>query len=212
MLFYFHMPDDRDRAGHKKWFALSPGRLEDPVAFSKCLEVASFGPVAPFSGMASSCPVPDLFEHLRIDPFEDLLGDNMAVKHCPPANDRIEFSNQLFLGCRLARSDNVSDLGQKGLHVLLRRGYQNLLPTSVLSDVLAQKIEPFRDVRDGGLLFREFETPFFEKGFHHRLDLVFQELFRVSRNHESGSRKPLPAPRPLRTGRASFPATRSNLS
>jgi len=28
----------------------------------------------------------------------------------------------------------------------------------------------------------------------------------------SGSRKPLPAPRPLRTGRASFPATRSSLS
>ena len=55
---------------------------------------------------------------------------------------------------------------------------------TILSEMLAQEIDPFRDVGDGGLLFREFQTPFFEKGFHHRPDLVFEELFRVSRNHE----------------------------
>ena len=55
---------------------------------------------------------------------------------------------------------------------------------TILSEMLAQEIDPFRDVGGGGLLFREFQTPFFEKGFHHRPDLVFEELFRVSRNHE----------------------------
>ena len=102
MLFYFHMPDDRDRAGHKKWFALSPGRLEDPVAFSKYLEVASFGPVAPLVGMTSSCPVPDVVKQLHIDPFVDMLGDTVPVEQGPSPHDRIEGRDECFLGSRLA--------------------------------------------------------------------------------------------------------------
>ena len=32
---------------------------------------------------------------------------------------------------------------------------------TILSEMLAQEIDPFRDVGDGGLLFREFQTSLF---------------------------------------------------
>ena len=161
MLFDLHMPDDGNGAGRKEWLALFLGRHEDPVAFSESPEVASFGSFAPLVGMTSLCPVSDVVKQLRIDPFVDLRGDTVPVKQGPSPHDRIESRDEFFLGSRLAGSDNVLDLGQKGLCILAHRGCQELLPTSILSEMLAQEINPFRDVGDGGLLFREFQTPFF---------------------------------------------------
>ena len=106
------------------------------------------------------------------------------MEQSPSPYDRIEGRNESFLGSRLEGPDNVPGFVQKGLRVLSCRGYQKLLPTPILSEMLAQEIEPFRDVCDGGLLFREFETPFMKKGFHHRPDFIFEELFRVSCNHK----------------------------
>ena len=184
MLFYFHMPDDGNGACRKEWLAFAPRRSEGPVAFFHYVEVAPLGPVCPLVGMTSSCPVPDGAKHLHIDPFVDLFGDDVPMEQGPPSNDRIEFLDQVLLGCRLMGSYNVLDLRQKGSHILSCGGCEILLPVPILSVMLAEEVEPFLNVCDEGLLFREFQTPFFEKGFHHRPDLLFEELFGRSCYHE----------------------------
>ncbi|OOH74403.1 hypothetical protein BOX24_02105 [Leptospirillum ferriphilum] len=78
------------------------------------------------------------------------------------------------------QSYNVPDLCQEDFGILLRRGGQALLLSSVLPDMLAQEIAPVQDVRNGSLLLREGQTHFFEKGIYHEPYFVFKKLSRVS--------------------------------
>lgn len=96
----------------------------------------------------------------------------------PPFYYRVELLNQDFLFRRFVFRDGGTHLCQKPLHILLRRLDQQL--AFVGTNVLSQKVESLRNMRDARFLRRESETALPQECRHHRLDFVFQELSRVS--------------------------------
>ena len=86
----------------------------------------------------------------------------MLLKAGPSPDSRIQRIDPLLLICGFRFLENVPDFREEGIDVLLRRRDQKLA-AFVLSDLLSQENEPFRDVHDSGLLLREFKTAFLQE-------------------------------------------------
>ena len=109
----------------------------------------------------------------------------MLVVVRPAPDDRVQGVDQFLLCARPIGFHQVRDFGPEGC--LIRPGgplQQPLFSFSVLSEVPPEKIESVPDVRDPGLFRREGQAPLRHECFDQRLDLLFQELSRVSRDDE----------------------------
>ena len=82
----------------------------------------------------------------------------MTVIHGPAPDHRVELPYQCRLfGGRIA-FDDLPDLIHQRFDALLCWFGQQLV--AVLAYVLTEEVEPFRDMRDAGLLLRQFQPTF----------------------------------------------------
>src|ERR1700739_5005908 len=98
--------------------------------------------------------------------MEGLSGNCASMIVRPATNQRIEHSYQCRLRQILLFLHQRSDSPHEGLYAILRRLYQHavVVPTYIPSE----EVEALLDMRDAGLLGREFQPPSLEKARDHR--------------------------------------------
>src|SRR3954451_3998464 len=129
--------------------------MKDPPLSATGADVLGDDPVFGLAGMPSDDPPAHGLVNGTVDGGKDLLADHMSVIARPAPDHGIEHADQLSDRDLLVVFDDCSNLLQKGLHVLLGRLDEQL--AVVLTYILAQKIKPVLDMRNAGLLLREFQ-------------------------------------------------------
>ena len=103
-------------------FDMSPDgcvrRLNKLKFLSILLEIPVFGPLFSLVGMTMSCPRPQPFPDLGIQPSEETFGNNMSVIIGPPPDDRVQQTDDGLLRQRPGFLQDVPDLSQKCLHIV----------------------------------------------------------------------------------------------
>ena len=120
---------------------------EDPLGRR---EVLASLPVGRFVGVASVGPAPELPEDMVVKPGEGSLGGSMPVVIGPTPNNRVELPEEQFLRKSQSGVDAEPDFVPEGFDVTLCGGGQEFVPK--LAHGVPQKVEPFVDVGDDGLL------------------------------------------------------------
>lgn len=153
-----------------------------PVTVSKADKVALGNPLAGFGGMAAASPLPEGVEDGAIHPFKDHFADDVLMVVSPPANHRIENSNQPFRFEVEMGLNGVADVGEEVFDILTGRNDQQL--AVVFPNVLSEKIKTVLNRGDFGFLWRQFQTTLVQEGFHDRFDLCFQQFTGSAGHHE----------------------------
>jgi hypothetical protein len=104
------------------------------------------------------------------------------VVHRPAPNDRVQLADETPGRCALVVLDDASDLPQHRLDTLGRRLDEQL--AVVCADMLPEKVQSIRNVRDHRLLRREMEATLLQVHLDQRFDFFLQEFLRRSRNDE----------------------------
>src|SRR5262249_23995790 len=104
--------------------------------------------------------------------LEGCSAHDMPVILHPAPDNGIEQQDQFSSRRGWIGLDDCPNLLQKSTDTLLRRLYQEL--AVVLAYVLAQKIKPVLNLRDAGLLFREFQSTRSQTLLHERQNFLFQ--------------------------------------
>ena len=106
----------------------------------------------------------------------------------PAPDERVQLarSETPGSGALIALNDG-SNFPQERLDTLRRRLDEQL--TVVFADVLAQEVKAIRDVRDHGLLGREFQTALPQEHFNERFHLIFQQFLRRPSDERSSAKR-----------------------
>jgi hypothetical protein len=118
-----------------------------------CVEIPIPNPPCSFRGVSTLRPLPEHLPNVRVYRREDGFCHDVAVIHCPAPNDRIEFLYHYRLCGTCVAFDDFPDPREERLNAFPGRLDQKL--AVVLAYILAEKIEPLRDVGDPGFLIRE---------------------------------------------------------
>src|SRR6266516_3038916 len=106
----------------------------------------------------------------------------MSVIIGPTSNFGVELSNEIACCGLLVRLNDFSDTLQKSVDILFGRFNQQF--SVVFAEMLSEKVKAVLDVRDERFLLGERQSTFFHELLHERLDLAFQDLFRLTSNDE----------------------------
>ena len=155
---------------------------ETPTLIAVVPKVFILDPPVVLVGVSSARPSPQCLEASRIHIDKGFVADDMAMKVCPASYFGVEQGYQRICRGLFVCLDDIPDVRHERFHVLLRWLGEKL--AIVFPDVLSQKVKSPFDVRNGGLLFREFQSSFAEKCRNERFDFLFQNLLRDARNDE----------------------------
>src|ERR1700734_4183187 len=104
---------------------------------------------------------------------------------CPSSDDRIEQAYQVSRCGALLISNDSSNLVQVRLNVFPGRLDNQL--SLVLADILAEEMEPFRDMRHASLVRGQFQPSGGQKLLNQRFDSAFEKLAREARYNQVSS-------------------------
>src|SRR5580704_5432292 len=102
--------------------------------------------------------------------------------YSPSADHRVELAYQRRLCCVSITLDDGSDLVQQRFDALLRWLDQQLV--AVLSDILPEEVEPFRDMRDSGFLLRQFQPTIRQEATDGGKNVGFEHVLRRTGDHK----------------------------
>lgn len=145
-------------------------------------EVSPPHPVGSFPAMAPASPAPELTKDHFVDVLKGSRGNQMSERIGPAAEAAVELMDEKFRWDPLPASNVLPQIPLQAIDVGLGRFHQKLAP--VLADVGAEEIEAVADGSDLGLLLRESQTPFLEKGGYGWDDMLFQNLATVRGDQE----------------------------
>jgi hypothetical protein len=153
------------------------GRPEEaPVRVSDSSKRALLHPSLAFCRVSPPCPAPPGLKNGRLAMGKGFLGRRVSVTVCPPPYCGMECGDQPVCRGRFLLLDALSDVRQERLHVLLCRACQE--GPMVWTDMWSEKVKTVLNVREGGFLFREFQSSFAQTIGDEGLDLLFQDFLR----------------------------------
>ena len=121
-------------------------------------KVFASDPAFSFVRVSSLGPLPERCKDRVVYLNEGSLGADVPVVHRPSLDFWVEQPYQVACCCRFVRLHDFAEVGEKTRDIRFGRRNQKL--AAVLANVLTQEVEAFVYMRDGGLLLREFQSPF----------------------------------------------------
>ncbi len=155
---------------------------KDPSAPVDGVEVGLFNPAPGLLWVPAFCPLPQGKEDGVVHFGKGLLTGHVPVIVGPAPDEGVELPDQIggrSLGIGL---DECAGFFQDGVYTLARGLHQDF--AVVRTDLLSEELKAVRDVRDPGLLLREFQPSFAQKLLDERFDFGFEQLLGAARNHE----------------------------
>ena len=125
--------------------------LKHPTPVIDGFEVFVFDPVPRFGRVSSGGPSPQSLEDGMVYFGKCCAAGDMLMIECPASNDRIKEFDEFSSGHLFIGGDDFSNFGEEDFDVLGGRfDAQTFLVTA---NVLSEKIEPFFDMRETGLVW-----------------------------------------------------------
>ena len=162
---------------------LPPGAEEAPRPAAAACEIPSHEPPLALPWMPPQGPAPECFEDGAINAAEDARALDVAMVQRPAANHAVEFGSQPPCWSIQRFFHMGSHLFKERMDVLLGR-FDPQLSMGVATQILAEEVEAFLNVRDLRLFRREFQPTFAQEALHQRRHLILQQFFRSAGDDE----------------------------